>query len=288
MPPKITGDNQTSYIPPQEGSADTDASHKGRPVSEVTATPQSDRTANATSNLPVGKRQVESLSADRREMIKALTQQGQWGGILPAVLACKTQDQLGEALAAINTVSALPEEIQQKIGDHFAELWVKETTDILTTTLTTTLTKTLTKTMENLDSLNLIMQKPDEHDSPLGTMTRVAVDSFTQTHSLTAVNRDQMVNSITQKIHAQINQVMCEQEELLAKDPALAKEISLARNQRANRTRVSSENKPEFWRNFTGSLTFLCKKRGLLSPFKQPDQTNSKAIVARLRINVPP
>ncbi len=228
MPPKITGDNQTSYIPPQEGSADTDASHKGRPVSEVTATPQSDRTANATSNLPVGKRQVESLSADRREMIKALTQQGQWGGVLPAVLACKTKDQLGEALAAINTVSALPEEIQQKTGDHFVELWVKETTDILNTTLT----KTLTKTLENLDSLNLIMQKPYEFDSPLGAMARVAVDSFTQTHSLTAVNRYQMVNSITQKIHAQINQVMCEQEELLAKDPALAKEISLARNQR--------------------------------------------------------
>ncbi|WP_257296378.1 hypothetical protein [Endozoicomonas sp. YOMI1] len=139
MPPKITGDNQTSYIPAQEGHtspANNNASHKGRPVSEARATPQSDRTANATSNLAVGQRQVESLSPDHREMIKALSGQGQWGGVLPAILACKTNDQLNEALAAINTVSPLPNETQQAIGNHFAALYAKETSAILTTGLT--------------------------------------------------------------------------------------------------------------------------------------------------------
>lgn len=87
-------------------------------------------------------------------------------------------------------------------------------------------------TLENLGSLDLIMQKSDEHDSPLGSMIRMAVDSFIQTHSLTAVNRDQMVNRITQKIHEQINQVMFEQEELQTKDPVLAEKIAQARNQR--------------------------------------------------------
>ena len=87
-------------------------------------------------------------------------------------------------------------------------------------------------TLENLGSLDLILQKPDEHDSPLGSMIRMAVDSFIQTHSLTAANRNQMVNSITQKIHEQINQVMFEQEELLTKDPTLAEKIAHARNQR--------------------------------------------------------
>ncbi|WP_422465836.1 hypothetical protein [Endozoicomonas sp. ALC013] len=138
MPPKITGDNQTSYIPAQEGPspANNKASHRGREVSETRATPQSDRTANATSNLAVGQRQVESLSPDHLEMIKALTEQGQWGGVLPAILACKTTDQLEKVLAAIKTVSPLPKEIHQQICNHFARLYAKGTTTYLTAGLT--------------------------------------------------------------------------------------------------------------------------------------------------------
>ncbi|MBO9480113.1 hypothetical protein [Salinisphaera sp. G21_0] len=139
MPPKITGDNQTSYIPAQESPspANDKASHRGRQVSEAKATPQSDRTANATSNLAVGQRQVESLSPDHLEMIKALTEQGQWGGVLPAILACKTTGQLHEVLVAIKTVSALPNEIQQTITDCFGNLYAKEASNILTTGLLT-------------------------------------------------------------------------------------------------------------------------------------------------------
>ncbi|WP_163369416.1 CAP domain-containing protein [Endozoicomonas acroporae] len=134
MPPKITGDNQTSYIPAQEGPspANNKASHRGREVSETRATPQSDRTANATSNLAVGQRQVESLSPDHLEMIKALTEQGQWGGVLPAILACKTTDQLEKVLAEIKKVSALPEKIHQEIGIHFAGLYANRAAGALT------------------------------------------------------------------------------------------------------------------------------------------------------------
>ncbi|MBO9493296.1 hypothetical protein J7438_04230 [Thalassotalea sp. G20_0] len=134
MPPKITGDNQKSYIPAQEAPspANNKASHRGREVSETRATPQSDRTANATSNLAVGQRQVESLSPDHLEMIKALTEQGQWGGVLPAILACKTTDQLDKVLAEIKTVSPLPKEIHQQIGIHFADLYTIRAAGALT------------------------------------------------------------------------------------------------------------------------------------------------------------
>ncbi|WP_257285015.1 hypothetical protein [Endozoicomonas sp. SESOKO1] len=140
MPPKITGDNQTSYIPAQEGHtspANHNANHKGRQVSEARATPQSGRTANATSNLAVGQRQVESLSLDHLEVIKALAKQGQWGGVLSAIFACKTTNQLNEALAAIKTVSPLPNDIHQAISDCFGDLYTKEASNTLTTGLLT-------------------------------------------------------------------------------------------------------------------------------------------------------
>ncbi|USE35261.1 hypothetical protein [Endozoicomonas sp. SCSIO W0465] len=230
MPPKITGDNQTPYIPAQKGhtsSAETSTSHIGRPVSKAKVTPQSDKTGNATRNLAVGRRQVESLSPDNLEMIKVLARQNQWGGVRAAIISCTTRAQLDEALASINPqVSTMPVETQQAIGDHFGELWVKEATPILTEGLTDGAEH------ENLGSLELIIQRSDEHDSPLGAMIRVSVDSYIREHSLTGINRAQMINNITRKFHDQINQIMIKQEELLNKDPVFTEKISQARNQR--------------------------------------------------------
>ncbi|MFK0573153.1 hypothetical protein [Endozoicomonas sp.] len=87
--------------------------------------------------------------------------------------------------------------------------------------------------LDNLDSLSLIIQRADEHDSLLGIMARMAVDNFIQKHSLTDINRDQVVNSIAQRIHGQIAQLIYEQEESIKKaDPGLEQDIILSRNQR--------------------------------------------------------
>ncbi len=84
-----------------------------------------------------------------------------------------------------------------------------------------------------IDSLSLIIQQADEHDSLLGVMSRVAVDTFIQKHSLTKINRNQLVDKITQNIHDQIAALIYEQEEHIKKTKStLEQEVNCSRNQR--------------------------------------------------------
>ena len=86
---------------------------------------------------------------------------------------------------------------------------------------------------KKLDSLRLIIQRADEHDSLLGMMSRVAVDTFIQKHSPVKINRNQLVDQITQDIHRQISALIYQQEEsLIGQEPRLEQEINFSRNQR--------------------------------------------------------
>ena len=86
---------------------------------------------------------------------------------------------------------------------------------------------------DTLDSLSVLIQRADEHDSLLGMLSRTAVDTFIQKHSLNKIDRNQLVDKITQDIHHQISELIYQQEEpLIGQRPELEREIKCSRNQR--------------------------------------------------------
>lgn len=199
-----------------------------------------DKTAATASGQTLGNRQITPHNLD---MIALLGQEQRWEALSSAIdLHGKTINDLTRILSMLKQHSIeIPAAHQDQICLRFCELTASVKAVILKSKLPTS-------PVEELAVLATIAQHPENHDSPIGIISRQEIDGFIKTHNLNSVHREYVVQNMSHSMYSMIVERMKSiEDKLLATSPdaTLKKQIQYTQNQRRieenHRSEVSVE-----------------------------------------------
>lgn len=154
---------------------------------------QLDRTPSQVPKTSLRSRTVsthtptQSIQSHDLDTIRHLAGEGKWQGVESAIkLHVKNHEQLDQVMNELKIVGKLPPEIQDAACEHFTQLQAAKVANIFASQLPD-------DPKEELSTLMILASNPHEHDSPIGSVSRLATDTFIKKHSLTETDRQKAV-----------------------------------------------------------------------------------------------
>lgn len=199
----------------------------GKQVTSTDTSEYLDKTANATSDQMLVNRQVTIHNLD---MIALLGQEQRWEALSSAInLHGNTLNDLTHILHTLKQQSIdTPPDIQNQICMRFSEL----TALIKAITLKS---KLAPSPIEEHGVLATIAHQPENHDSPIGVISRQEVHGFIKAHGLNSADRKLVVQDMSERMYLMVAERMKSiEDDILAttKDANLKQQIKYSQNER--------------------------------------------------------
>ena len=217
---------------PLEGKMDR---HKVTNTATVKPTSKLDKNAlnSDLRNTQIKKRAVahsepSTVKKDTINQIRSLALNKEWDGFHSSIkLHIKSEEQLKSVLQALGKVIELPTKTQNNVCNEYSKLCAARKAEILVSDLPE-------ETEEAYGTLKLIITSPENHDSPIGAISRSTSNEFIDQHQLKQANKPLLVFKITERIYDKVvDQLEVFEEQLLASgDQDTAKAIQHSRNER--------------------------------------------------------
>lgn len=132
-------------------------------------------------------KQTQSIQSHDLDTIRHLAGEGKWQGVASAIkLHVKNHEQLDQIIKELKVVGELPSEVQNAACEHFSQLQAAKVANIFANQLPDS-------PKEKLSTLMILASNPHEHDSPIGSVSRLATDAFIKKHNLSGADRQKAV-----------------------------------------------------------------------------------------------
>ena len=140
-----------------------------------------------------------------------------------------TVNNLTQIMGTLNQHNIeLPSDIQQQVCNQFCDLSAIDQSSTLSESPTSS-------PVQRLALLQLIINQPENHDSPIGIVSHHNIEQFIDNHNLNTVNQEELVDNLSEKIYSIISeQIESLETEIISTstDPELNKNIQLSQNER--------------------------------------------------------
>ena len=187
QPPRIPSSEAQSPVE-QKGEYDNQSVTKHSPQGSLL-----DRTPSQTPKKSLRNRtvnthtQTQSIQSHDLSTIRHLAGEGKWQGATSAIkLHVKTHEQLDQVMNELKVVGGLPAEVQDAVCEHFSQLQATKVANIFASQLPE-------DPLESLSTLMILASNPHDHDSPIGSVSRLATDTFIKKHGLNDADRQKAV-----------------------------------------------------------------------------------------------
>lgn len=139
--------------------------------------------------------QTHTIQSHDLNTIRHLAGEGKWQGVASAIkLHVKTLEQLEQVLSALKPVGKLPPEAQDVICEHFGQLQATRVANIFASQLPD-------DPSDSLSTLMVLANNPHDHNSPIGSVSRIVTDNFIQKHALNDADRQRAVLNTCEKTY---------------------------------------------------------------------------------------
>ena len=205
-------------------------------------TPQKSQLNKTPSQVPktsLRERTVSSHSIKSHDMdtIRHLAGEGKWQAVASAIKThVRNHEQLDQVVSELKILDKLPADIQNTACDQFSKIQATRVANIFASQLPD-------NPREELSTLMVLASNPHEHDSPIGSVSRLATDTFLKKHDLSEVDRQKVVLSTCEQTYQiaeqRVNQLV---EQLKAEgDETLNKKLDEYQNERTIEGRYRRE-----------------------------------------------
>ena len=214
----------------QEGKFDNQPVTKHSPgESRLDRTPSKAPRTSLRSRTVSTHTQTQSIKSHDLNTIRHLAGEGKWQGVASAIrLHVKTHEQLDQVMNELKVAGELPTEFQDLVCQHFSQLQASKVANIFVSQLPE-------DPKEELSTLMILADNPHAHDSPIGTASRLATDTFINKHGLTEADRQKAVSNTCEQTYQIAGQRV---DQLVAQlkasgDEALNQQLTHYQNERA-------------------------------------------------------
>ena len=173
--------------------------------------------------------QTHSIQSHDLDTIRHLAGEGKWQGVASAIkLHVKTHEQLDQVMKELKVAGELPAEFQDAVCQHFSQLQAAKVANIFASQLPN-------DPVESLSTLMILASNPHEYDSPIGSVSRLATDTFIKKHGLNDADRQKAVSGTCEETYQIANRGI---DQLVAQvkttaDEPLKKQLTHYQNERA-------------------------------------------------------
>ena len=139
--------------------------------------------------------QTQSIQSHDLDTIRHLAGEGKWQGVTSAIkLHVKNLEQLDQVMNELKVAGGLPPEFQDTVCQHFSQLQATKVANIFASQLPE-------DPAESLSTLMILASNPHDHDSPIGSISRLATDSFIKKHELNDTDRQKAVSNTCEETY---------------------------------------------------------------------------------------
>ena len=155
--------------------------------SQLDKTPSQTPKKSLRSRTVSTHKQTQTIQSHDLNTIRHLAGEGKWQGVTSAIkLHVKTHEQLDQALNELKVAGNIPAEVQDAVCEHFSQLQATKVANIFASQLPE-------DAAESLSTLMILASNPQDHDSPIGSVSRLATDTFIKKHGLNDADRQKAV-----------------------------------------------------------------------------------------------
>ena len=214
----------------QKGEFDSQTVTKHSPQrSKLDRTPSKTPGTSLRDRAVSAHTQTQSIQNRDIDTIRHLAGEGKWQGVASAIkLHVKTHEQLDQVMNELKVAGDLPTEFQDVVCQHFSRLQAAKVANIFASQLPK-------DPVESLSTLMILASDPLEHDSPIGSVSRLATDTFLKKHGLDDANRQKAVSDTCEKTYQITKQSIDQLVEQLktTADEGLKKQLTHYQNEKA-------------------------------------------------------
>ena len=229
QPPR-TPSSETQTPVEQKGEYDKQSVTKHSPQgSQLDRTPSQAPKTSLRNRTISSHRQTQSIQSHDIDAIRHLAGEGKWQGVASAIkLHVKTHKQLDQVMNELKVTGEIPAEIQDTVCQHFSQLQAAKVANIFASQLPE-------DPAESLSTLMILASNPHDHDSPIGSVSRLATDTFIKKHGLNDADRQKAVLSTCEETYQVASRSI---DQLVAQlrssgDETLNKQLTHYQNERA-------------------------------------------------------
>lgn len=229
QPPRIPPSEAKAPVE-QKGEYDNQSVTKHSPQgSQLDKTPSQAPKKSLRSRTVNTHTQTQSIQSHDLSTIRHLAGEGKWQGVASAIkLHVKTHEQLDQVMSELKVAGELPADVQDAVCEHFGQLQATKVANIFASQLPNA-------PAESLSTLMILASNPHDHDSPIGSVSRLATDTFIKKHGLNDADRQKAVLNTCEETYQiasrSIDQLVTQLRTV--GDESLNKQLSHYQNERA-------------------------------------------------------